>query len=117
MDKSVLGSIAAKVDPFGMRSTANLAKLLMVWPDGKLWVKMMENAKVKEIFAHQKLQELGNDSAVRTAIEKKDFAGLIQLPQVTKVATHQDIEPMLTDASVEETMDRVVYGKASTAKK
>jgi hypothetical protein len=117
MDRSVLGSIAAKVDPFGMRSTANLAKLLLVWPDQKLWGQMMENGKVKEIFCHQRMLELGNDTTVRSAIEKKDFAGLIQLPQVTKAASHQDLEPLLTDASVEETMDRVVYARPMVAKK
>jgi hypothetical protein len=116
MDRSMLGSIAAKVDPWGMRSTANLAKLLMVWPDSKLWGQMLENAKVKQIFSHQKILELGNDSAVQTAIEKKDFAGLIQLPQVAKVATHQDIEPLLIDAAVEETMDKVLYARVAAKK-
>lgn len=112
MDRSVLGTIAAKVDPFGMRSTANLAKLLLVWPDTALWNQLMQDGKVKQIFSHPKMLELGQDTAVRSAIEKKDFAGLIQLPQVAKAATHQDIEPLLTDASVEETMDKVVYARA-----
>lgn len=116
MDRSVLGSIAAKVDPFGMRATANLAKLLMVWPDQRLWTQMVQNAKIKKIFSHPKMLEVGQDQAVRTAIEKKDFAGLIQLPQVGKLAMHQDIEPLLTDASVEETMDKVVYARVAVKK-
>ncbi len=116
MDRSVLGGIAAKVDPFGMRSTANLAKLLMVWPDQRIWTQMVQNRKIKELFSHPKMLEIGQDAAVRTAIEKKDFAGLIQLPQVGKLASHQDLEPLLTDASVEETMDKVVYARAAAKK-
>lgn len=116
MDRSLLGSVAAKVDPFGMRATANLAKLLMIWPDQRLWTQMVQNAKIKQIFSHPKMLEVGQDQAVRTAIEKKDFAGLIQLPQVGKLATHQDMEPLLTDASVEETMDKVVYARVAVKK-
>lgn len=116
MDRSVLGSIAAKVDPFGMRATANLAKLLMVWPEQRLWTQMVQNPKIKSIFSHPRILEVGKDAAVRSAIEKKDFAGLIQLPQVGRLAMHQDIEPLLTDASVEETMDKVVYARAASRK-
>ena len=116
MDRSVLGSIAAKVDPWGMRSTANLAKLLLAWPDTKLWTQMLENGKVKQIFSHQKILDLGNDPTVQGAIDKKDFAGLIQLSQVANAATHQDIEPLLTDASVEETMDKVMYARTAAKK-
>ncbi len=116
MDRSLLGSIAAKVDPFGMRATANLAKLMLVWPDSKIWAQMLQNGKVKQIFSHQRILDLGQDKAVRAAIEKKDFAGLIQLTQVEKVASHQDIEPLLTDASVEETMDKVIYARPPAKK-
>jgi hypothetical protein len=116
MDRSVLGSIAARVDPFGMRATANLAKLLMVWPDQRLWMQMVQNPKIKSIFSHPRILEVGKDAAVRSAIEKKDFAGLIQLPQVGRLAMHQDIEPLLTDASVEETMDKVVYARTAARK-
>jgi hypothetical protein len=37
LDRSTLGSIAAQVDPFDMRATANLARLLILWPDGTVW--------------------------------------------------------------------------------
>ena len=112
----VIGSVVLNVDPFAMRPTANLARLLIVWPDQRLFPALAANPKTGKVFAHPKVAELGFDPAVRKAIEGKDFAGLMQLPQVEKAAAYPDLLPLLSDVGMEDAMDQIVYGRTPNAK-
>lgn len=111
MEKSVIGSVVLTVDPFAMRPTANLARLLIVWPDQRIFPALASNPKTGRIFAHPKVAELGFDPAVRKAIETKDFAGLMQLPQVEKTAAYPDLQPLLSDVGLEDAMDQILYDR------
>lgn len=111
LDRSTLGSLAAKVDPFDMRATANLARLLILWPDGTVWASLAKDAKTRAVLNHQGIQKLGHDAEVRRCIERKDFAGLIQLRQVAETAAHPELRPILTGLALEEAMDRIIYKK------
>lgn len=111
LEKSVIGSMVLTVDPFAMRPTANLARLLIVWPDQRLFPALAANPATGRVFAHPKVAELGYDPAVRKAIEGKDFAGLMQLPQVEKTAAYPDLQPLLSDVALEDAMDQIVYGR------
>ena len=116
MDRSTLGSIAAKVDPFDMRATANLARLLILWPDGSVWQKLAQNPKTNAALHHERIQKLGYDSKVRACINRKDFAGLIQLPQVEAAAGHPDLKPVLSGLALEDAMDSIIYKRQIVAK-
>ncbi len=48
---------------------------------------------------------------VRQAIDRQDFAGLMQLPQVEKAATNPELEEFLKGLALEEAMDTMVYQK------
>ena len=109
MDRSTLGSLAAKMDPFDMRATSNLARLLILWPDGTVWDRLAKDPKTNKALHHERIQALGRDPKVRACIERKDFAGLIQLPQVGQAAGHPDLEPVLSGLALEDAMDAVVY--------
>jgi len=117
MDRSTLGSIAAKVDPFDMRATANLARLLILWPDGTVWQKLAQNPKTNKALHHERIQKLGYDPKVRACIDKKDFAGLIQLPQVEEAAGHPDLKPVLSGLALEDAMDSIIYKRQVVAKR
>jgi hypothetical protein len=112
IDRSAIGSLVASMDPFAMRPTANLARLLILWPDKKLWPSLASNPKTSAVFSHPKIRDLGGDSAVRQCIERKDYAGLLQLKQVEATARYPDLEPKLSDPGLEEAMDTIVYGRA-----
>lgn len=116
IDRSVVGSLAEKVDPLDMRATANLARLLILWPEGSVWQKLSQNPKTNKALQHERIQKLGKDPKVRACIDKKDFAGLIQLPQVGEAACHPDIAPVLSGLELEQAMDSIVYKKAPVAK-
>lgn len=120
MEGSMVGGLVSSLDPFSMRPTANLARLLIVWPDKKLWPALAANPKTGKIYAHPKVAELGYNQAVRTAIEKKDFAGLMQMKEVETVAGYPDLNPLLSDVALEDAMDQIIYGRtpnpAPTAK-
>lgn len=110
IDQSSLGSIAARVDPFDMRAIANLARLLILWPEGSVWHKLAaKNQQTNDMLHHPRIQELGRDPKVRKAIETQDFAGLIQLRQVVDAASHPDLEPVLSGLELEQDMDAIVY--------
>ncbi len=111
LDRSLLGDITAQVDPFDMRATANLARLLILWPDGTVWASLAKDAKTRAVLNHAGIQKLGHDSEVRRCIERKDFAGLIQLPQVAKTAAHPELAPILNGLALEEAMDQIIYKK------
>jgi hypothetical protein len=111
IDKSSLGALVTSIDPFAMRPAANLSRLLVVWPEKRLWSQLAANPKTAAIFSHPKLRELGNDPVVRQCIEHKDYAGLLQLKQVEAAANSPDLESKLSDPALEEAMDNIVYGR------
>ncbi len=111
LDRSMIGGIAAKVDPFDMRATANLARLLVLWPDGSVWAALAKDGKTRAVLNHERIQKLGHDNEVRRCIERKDFAGLIQLRQVAETAAHPDLRPVLNGLALEEAMDQIIYKK------
>lgn len=117
MDRSTFGSIAAKVDPFDMRATANLARLLILWPDGTVWQKLAQNPKTNKALNHERIKNLGQDPKVRACIDRKDFAGLIQLPQVEAAAGHPDLNPVLSGLALEDAMDAIIYKRQVVAKR
>lgn len=115
LDRSLVGSLAEKVDPLDTRATANLARLLILWPEGSVWQKLSQNPKTSKALRHERVQKLGADPKVRACIAKRDFAGLIQLPQVAEAAGHPDIGPVLSSLDLERAMDEVVYKKPPLA--
>lgn len=117
MDRSTFGSIAAKIDPFDMRATANLARLLILWPDGTVWLKLAQNPKTNKALNHERIKNLGQDPKVRACIDRKDFAGLIQLPQVEEAAGHPDLKPVLSGLALEDAMDAIIYKRQVVAKR
>jgi hypothetical protein len=111
LDRSTLGSIAAQVDPFDMRATANLARLLILWPDGTVWAGLAKDAKTRAVLNHAEIQKLGHDPEVRRCIDRKDFAGLIQLKQVAKASANEELRPVLSGLALEQAMDTIIYKK------
>ncbi len=112
IDNSFIGGLAKKMDPYDIKATANLARLLILWPEGTMWQRIAaQNPKVAAALNHPLIAQLGNDKDVRYAIEHKDFAGLMQMRKIENVANHPDLEPVLNDLSLEQAMDSVVYGQ------
>jgi len=110
IDNSVIGGLAKKLDPYNIKPTANLARLLILWPEGTMWQRLAaQNAKVANALNHPLIVNLGYDQDVRKAIENKDFAGLMQMRKIVDVANHPDLQPILSDMSLESAMDSVVY--------
>ena len=110
VDRSTLGSLAEKLDPFDVRATANLSRLLILWPDGTVWRRLANrDAKTAQMLNHPKLVALGKDAKVRQAIDRQDFAGLMQLPQVENTAADPQLAPFLKGLALEEAMDAIVY--------
>ncbi len=116
LEKSFVGNVMLTMDPFAMRPTANLTRLLIVWPDQRVWPQLSTNPKTRQIFAHPKVGELGKDPAVRKCIEAKDYAGLMQLKQVETVASYPDLQPLLSDVALEDAMDQILYGRTPNKK-
>lgn len=112
LEKSTIGSVILNADPLAMRPTANLTRLLIVWPDQRVWPKLAANPKTGAIYAHPTVVALGSDAAVRKCIESKDYPGLMQLKQVEQAATHPVLQPMLSDVGLEDAMDQILYGRA-----
>jgi len=110
-DRSMVGSLAARADPFDMRATSNLARLLILWPDGTVWQSLAKDAKTRAVLSHTEIQKLGHDPEVRRCIERRDFAGLIQLRQVETTAALPEIRPILSGLALEEAMDKLLYKK------
>jgi hypothetical protein len=110
IDHTTVGSLAEKLDPYDMRARANLARLLILWPDGRVWQQLAARGQdTANALNHKDIAALGIDPKVRQAIERQDFAGLMQLPQVQRAATHPQLEPFLKTLVIEEAMDNVVY--------
>ena len=111
LDRSALGSIAEKVDPLDLRATSNLARLLILWPEGSVWSRLAQHPRTNKALHHELIQKLGHDPAVRKCIERRDFAGLLQLDQVERAAAHPDLEPVLSGLELEDAMDAIIYKK------
>jgi hypothetical protein len=109
LDRSLIGSITASVDPLDMRATANLARLLILWPDGTEWAKLAREEKTRSLLNHPRVVKLGHDPAVRRLIEGRDFAGLLQHQQVVETAGLRELRPVLNGLDLEEAMDRIIY--------
>lgn len=110
VDQSSLGSIAARMDPFDMRARANLARLLILWPDGRVWQQIAARGpQTAQALNHPEIITLGQDSKVRQAIERQDFAGLMQLPLVKQAAANPELEPFLKGLALDQAMDSIVY--------
>lgn len=110
IDNSVIGGLAKKLDPYNIKPTANLARLLILWPEGTMWQRLAaQNARVANALNHPLIVQLGYDQDVRKAIGDKDFAGLMQMRKIVDVANHPDLQPILSDMSLEAAMDSVVY--------
>lgn len=110
VDQSSLGSLAAKMDPFDMRARANLARLLILWPDGRVWQQIAARGpQTAQALNHPAIINLGKDPKVRQAIERQDFAGLMQLPEVKQTAANPELEPFLKGLALEQAMDSIVY--------
>ncbi len=110
LDNSFLGAVAQKFDPYDLKATANLSRLLILWPEGTMWERLAaQNPKTAVALNHPRIVELGSDPNVRKLIERQDFAGLMQLKQVEEAARHPDLEPVLGGLDLEAAMDAIVY--------
>ncbi|WP_395750496.1 hypothetical protein [Prosthecobacter sp.] len=110
IDNSPVGGVAKWLDPYDIKPTANLARLLILWPEGTMWQRLAAQSPATANALNNKMvYDLGYDPDVRKAIESKDFAGLMQLPKVEKVANHPDLRPIFASMELEQAMDSVVY--------
>ena len=106
------GTWLAMLDPFDRHATANLARLLILWPDGRVWEQLAErDPRAASALNHKHIVALGHDEEVRRAIEKQDYAGLLQLRQVIRAASTPELEPFLKGLELENAMDAFVYSK------
>jgi hypothetical protein len=112
LDHSSAGQFLEGLDPYDVRAKSNLARLLILWPDGRVWQQLSKrDPSAAKALAHPEIQALGRDAKVRQAIERQDFAGLMQLPQIERAAANAQLEPFLKKLSLEESMDSIVYKK------
>lgn len=110
LDNSFIGALAQKFDPYDLKATANLSRLLILWPEGTMWQRLAaQSPKTAAALNHPRIVELGGDPNVRKLIERQDFAGLMQLKQVEEAARHPDLEPVLSGLDLEAAMDAIVY--------
>ncbi|WP_395744041.1 hypothetical protein [Prosthecobacter sp.] len=110
IDNSIIGGLAKKLDPYDIKPTANLARLLILWPEGAMWQRLAEQSPATaNALNHPLIVQLGYDAEVRKAIENKDFAGLMQMRKIEHVANHPDLQPILGGMALEQAMDSVVY--------
>ncbi len=111
LDHTMFGGLIANVDPFSIRPTANLARLLIVWPQQRVWQRMIQHPKIARVYGNAEILELGLNPRVRHCIDAKDFAGLMQLPEVERVAARPDLKALLSDVELEDAMDAILYGR------
>lgn len=110
IDNSFLGGVAKKLDPYDIKPTANLARLLILWPEGSMWQQLAaQSPATAQALNHPRIVELGYDPVVRKAIDNRDFAGLMQMRKVEDAANHPDLQPLLGGLALEQAMDSVVY--------
>lgn len=112
VDNSFIGGMSKKLDPYDLKATANLSRLLILWPEGGMWQRLAAaSPATANALNHPRIVELGYDSEVRKAIDKQDFAGLMQMKKVEEAANHPDLEPVLSGLALEQAMDSIVYGR------
>lgn len=110
IDGSMFGKLAEKLDPYDIKATANLARLLILWPEGSMWQQLAaQSPATAQALNNPHIVELGYDPEIRKAIEKRDFAGLMQMKKVEAAAQHPDLAPILSGLALEQAMDSVVY--------
>lgn len=110
IDRTSIGALTERLDPYDVRATSNLARLLILWPDGRVWQQLAARGpETANALNHPEIAALGRDEKVRQAIDRQDFAGLMQLPQVVKAAANPQLEPFLKGLALEEAMDSIVY--------
>lgn len=110
VDRTSVGRFAEKLDPYDFRATANLSRLLILWPDGRVWNQLAaKGGQAAQSLNHPEIVKLGDDPKVRQAIDRQDFAGLMQLPQVLKVASIPELQDFLKGLALEQAMDDIVY--------
>lgn len=110
VDRTSVGRFAEKLDPYDFRATANLSRLLILWPDGRVWNQLAaKGGQTAKALNHPEIIKLGDDLKVRQAIERQDFAGLMQLPQVLRVASLPELQDFLKGLALEQAMDDIVY--------
>ncbi|TDU81685.1 hypothetical protein EI77_00995 [Prosthecobacter fusiformis] len=110
VDRTSVGRFAEKLDPYDMRATANLSRLLILWPDGRVWQQIAaKGPQTAQALNHPEIAALGRNEKVRQAIERQDFAGLMQLPEVVQTASNPELEPFLKGLALEQAMDSIVY--------
>lgn len=115
IDNSFIGGLAKKLDPYDIKPTANLARLLILWPEGSMWQRLAaQSPATANALNHPLIAQLGYDPDVRKAIENKDFAGLMQMRKIENVANHPDLQPILGSMALEQAMDSVVYKQPSS---
>ena len=113
LDKGYFGSLITHMDPLDIRPTSNLSRLLIVWPDQRVWPQLAANPKTGMIYRQERVVLLAQNPSVQRCISAKDFAGLMQLPEVEKTAGHPDLKPLLTDVDLEDAMDKILYGRTA----
>ncbi len=117
MDNSILGSVAKKFDPYDLKATANLSRLLILWPEGSMWQQLAaQSPRTAVALNHPRIVDLGSDPNVRRLIDRQDFAGLMQLRAVEEAARHPDLEPILSGLELEQAMDTIVYQRPQPVK-
>ncbi|MFO1484787.1 MAG: hypothetical protein U1F71_15600 [Verrucomicrobiaceae bacterium] len=110
MDGTPIGKLATRLDPYDLKATANLARLLILWPEGSMWQRLAaQSPTTAQALNHPRIVELGYDPDVRKAIEHQDFAGLMQMKKVEEAANHPDLAPLLSGLALEQAMDSIVY--------
>lgn len=110
MDGTPIGKLATKLDPYDIKATANLARLLILWPEGSMWQRLAaQSPSTAQALNHPLIVALGYDPDVRKAIDNQDFAGLMQMKKVEAAANHPDLAPVLSTLALEQAMDSVVY--------
>lgn len=110
LDRTSIGKLTEQLDPYDVRATANLARLLILWPDGRVWQQLAARGpETANALNHAEIAALGRDEKVRQAIDRQDFAGLMMLPQVERAAANPQLEPFLKGLALEEAMDSIVY--------
>lgn len=110
IDRTSIGKITEQLDPYDVRATANLSRLLILWPDGRVWQQLAARGpETVNVLNHPAIIALGADEKVRQAIGQQDFAGLMQLPQVEGAASNPELEPFFKGLALEKAMDSIVY--------
>jgi len=110
IDRTSIGKITEQLDPYDVRATANLSRLLILWPDGRVWQQLAARGpETVKVLNHPAIIALGADEKVRQAIGQQDFAGLMQLPQVEGAASNPELAPFFKGLALEKAMDSIVY--------